>query len=828
MPRPRRRSEHGEAYDIASSDVEKHAFDPQDSSYESEDDHPSNSNSSGDSYGSREPILVSSRASARRKASYYHYRLPNRHMRWLCLALMSTIVLFIMSLIRSSWTSARLLESPAVKKPPPPPTWESFEFLERYYGGVRNLISREQNVPEYPRDVDEELSTNASVKETREILTSSPYRPYPDYTSTNYKLNYGPVQECYLREEEKLKVPDVYAFKGVPRGFPDHAMGSYEELGIDNTVCFERFGRYGPYGFGYSRRKGGVGAGLDGDREGVDDVWKESREIDYSKISWKDAQDKCVGKNKHRFEPVKESEEVSSDVIPSIHERRDEAQAVKQRDNAPAMPASNATVPKSKPPADTSKSTKHGPIGPPAAKTAQPKQKGLKYLSRTVVLIRTWFDFEYTDEDILYLRSLISELSLMSGGEYTVHFLVHVKDDNRQIWADQATYNEVLEHALPKEFHGMGSLWSERQMGLIYGGIAESFYRDLPVHGVYRSTFMAVQYFAHRHPEYDFFWNWEMDVRYTGHWYQLFDSLSKWAKQQPRKGLWERNARFYIPSVHGTWDDFKQMVRVQSQMGTESTNNMWAAISSGKGKGEDGKEAGRAKSVIEPPVWGPLAPEDVLKLENEPQPPTSFDKDKYKWGVDEEADFITLNPMFDPDGTTWILAEDVTGYDTDKNGFPPRRTAIITASRLSRRLLDTMHAEVSLGRHTMFSEMWPASAALHHGLKAVYAPHPVFVDRNWPPHYLASVFNGGKNGASGGARTSVFGDREHNFRGTTWYYSAGFSPNFWRRWLGYKVDATGGEEMEMAGEGRMCAPPMLLHPVKNVQLVVEGRKEGEK
>jgi hypothetical protein len=33
----------------------------------------------------------------------------------------------------------------------------------------------------------------------------------------------------------------------------------------------------------------------------------------------------------------------------------------------------------------------------------------------------------------MYLRALISELSLASSGEYEVHFLIYVKDDNKQI-----------------------------------------------------------------------------------------------------------------------------------------------------------------------------------------------------------------------------------------------------------------------------------------------------------------------------------------------------------------------------------------------------------
>ncbi|KAL4899565.1 hypothetical protein BDW74DRAFT_163417 [Aspergillus multicolor] len=447
-----------------------------------------------------------------------------------------------------------------------------------------------------------------------------------------------------------------------------------------------------------------------------------------------------------------------------------------------------------------------------------------KRLPRTAFVIRTWHDFHYTPEDIVYLRSIIAELSLLSGGEYTIHFLIHVKDTNLQIWADDDTYERVLKDALPEEFQGMGTLWSEQQMSVVYAGMEETWARGLSVHGVYRSTFMPMQYFAYRHPEYDYYWNWEMDARYTGHWYHLFDKVVNWARQQPRRGLWERNSRFYVPSVHGSWDDFRQMVRVQTEIGTNSPNNMWSAGASHDiGKGE--KPAPRQGDKF---VWGPLRPDeqDLLEVEGEGIPQTTMEKDKYKWGVDEEADLIVFNPLFDPDGTTWLLKDDVTGYNRE-NGLPPRRAAIISASRLSRKLLHTMHKETTFKRHTMFSEMWPATTALHHGFKAVYVPHSVYIDRQWPTEYLESIFNAGRNGASGGARSSVFGDREHNFRGSTWFYSAGFSPNLWRRWLGYKVDNDGGEQEELAGEGRMCLPPMLLHPVKEVEMIIDDGVEAE-
>jgi hypothetical protein len=230
----------------------------------------------------------------------------------------------------------------------------------------------------------------------------------------------------------------------------------------------------------------------------------------------------------------------------------------------------------------------------------------------------------------------------------------------------------------------------------------------------------------------------------------------------------------------------------------------------------------------EKPIWGPEVPRlNDLDNSTDIYPPHTMAQDKYEWGVNEEADLITFNPIFDPQGTTWLLSEDVTGYNTTA-GLPPRRTSVINFTRLSRRLLLRMHADMAFSKHSMFSEMWPSSVALHHGLKAVYVPHPVFVDRRWPTDYLAATFNGGRNGQSGGSRASVFGDREHNFRGTTWYYNSGFAPNLWKRWLGYKVDNDGGEAEEVDGEGRMCLPAMLLHPVKHVDLVYEenGKEES--
>ena len=787
--------------DCDDPDLEKYDSERTDSSVEYERNiMPSTySSSSRETSGSYEPML--SNSDFRRKKQTKFYKPPSQKTtRYLCLALFTTLLIFILSLIRASWTSSRQLEIGLVdKQPPKPPPWEDFPFLKRYFGGIRSLVPREENIPEYPSDQEPDSNpsnTSSEGHQEKSVPKSLPFNPYPDYQSAAYTMEYEMKHDCFLNLEDPRQVPRVHYYEGVPLGQPDAVMGSHNVLGLRDDICFERFGRLGPYGYGYSVRKGGTGAGLNGEREGAEDMWKEKGnpiEVDYTDVKWAAAQDACVYANRVRFGDGA-NKTSANEIFLNMHAgdtQNDARSHVAERDISASSNQTKAV---------------HGP----------PPTKAKTVLPRTAIVIRTWWDRQYSVEDIIYLRSIIVELSLLSGGEYMIHFLVHVRDDNVPIWADRKIYNRVLENSLPKEFQGMGSLWSERQMSLIYGGLQESFFRDLPVHGVYRGAYMALQYFSHQNPEYEYLWNWEMDVRYTGQWYHLFDRVTQWSKEQPRKGLWERNGRFYIPSIHGTWEDFKQMVRVQSEMGTNTPNNVWSGLKAGAA-GIPGSPQGKTDK----PVWGSESPADMLDDQDDPITPTTLDKDKYVWGVGEEADLITFSPLFDPDGTTWFYVNDVTGYNTTQ-GLPPRRATIGTSSRLSRRLLQTMHRETVLERHHMFTEMWPASVALHHGYKAVYAPHPVYIDRKWPTAYLAGVMNGGRNGASGGARTSVYGGREHNFKGTTWFYDAGFAPNLWRRWLGYKVDNDGGEQEEVAGEGRMCLPGMLLHPVKEVNMIVEG------
>ena len=748
--------------------IDSEKGDPIDRDYETtssssdlEDSLPSSSRETSHSYV---PMLPSAPIPPRKKVLKQRpprnpfYRIPAKIMRYLCFALLAATVLFIFSLIRMSQLDTKRLQELGDQRANAPKQWESFPFLKRYYGGIRSLVSLKDNRAEYP-PVEGEAPWNGTTGGRREIPKMKVFNPYPPYYSPEYTDKYETVHQCFLDPSfPGHKIPELHYYEGRPEGFPKNIMGSYELLGLAGDICFDRYGRLGPYGHGYSLRHGGLARGMRGDQSGNGDVWKEIPKYDFRGVDWAEAQQNCSARNIHRF-------------------------------------------------------GHGGPLG------GEVKEGGRKKVPRTAVVVRTWDTFEYREEDILYLRSLVAELSLKSGGEYDIHLLVQLKDETIPAFADQATYDAHLRRVVPGEFVSMASLWSETQMLMLYNGMEETWARGpgLPVHAVYRGLVLALQYWASQHQEYDFVWQWEMDIRYTGHWYDLFKKLDGWTEKQPRKYLWERNSRFYIPSLHGSWEDFSHMVRIQTEQGTESPNNIWAGVGGGDRK------------IMAPtgdrPIWGPERPqneEDWFEIEHDPIPPTSFSDDNYQWGVGEAADLITLNPMFDPEGTTWGLSDDATGYNRSL-GLPPRRTALVTASRLSRRLLNTMHRETALKKHHAFPEMWAPLAALSHGYKAVYAPHPMFVDREWPVPYLGSIVNGGRNGATGGGRGSVFGDREHNLAGMSWFYNGGFAGNIWKRWLGLNVDGNGGAEDEMreGGEGRMCLPPMLVHPAKGVELPVE-------
>lgn len=252
-------------------------------------------------------------------------------------------------------------------------------------------------------------------------------------------------------------------------------------------------------------------------------------------------------------------------------------------------------------------------------------------------------------------------------------------------------------------------------------------------------------------PDIEFFWQTELDARYTGHHYHLLETVSAWAAKEPRKFLWERNARYYVPAVHGSWANF-----------TSWTANVT------KGGG----------------IWGPERTNGIKPVGPEPPTPSPED-DNYQWGVGEDADFINVSPVFDvTEGSGFIFRKTKDRYP-DGLKTPARATATVPLTRFSKRLLRAMHhGQVNLGLH-MFPEMYPESTALHHGLKLAVFPLPVYVDYAKSPRFIADKFNANE-GKALLDQPYLYPDI---WRRMTYWHSMSkkttFSDELYKRWLGY-------------------------------------------
>lgn len=276
-----------------------------------------------------------------------------------------------------------------------------------------------------------------------------------------------------------------------------------------------------------------------------------------------------------------------------------------------------------------------------------------------------------------------------------------------------------------------------------------------------------MQIFSQLYPNFDYYWQLEMDSRHTGHSYHLLERAVHFAKQQPRKHLWERNAYFYTPGAHGSWENFSQMVHDSLTSPSQSTTT----------------------------IWGPVSGTGIRPLGPEPPSPHA-ENDSYTWGVGEEADLITFLPIFNPQNTTWTFPNHIWNFRHGPD--TPRRAAVITMGRYSKRLLDLVHKAQATRGLGLASEMTGPSWALFHGLKAVHVPHPIYADGLWTPAELAAIYNRGTPDNINGAEDSIW-NWDHRFDHIMYRLSYMFTTHtgedLYRRWLGYRTAENEGGKM---------------------------------
>ncbi|KAI0478300.1 hypothetical protein F4859DRAFT_521137 [Xylaria cf. heliscus] len=379
---------------------------------------------------------------------------------------------------------------------------------------------------------------------------------------------------------------------------------------------------------------------------------------------------------------------------------------------------------------------------------------------RVAIVLRTWDNYEYTENRLAWLRTLIAEASLQREGNYRVFFLVNIKDPNVRLEEDGVVYDELMRKCIPSEFRDMAFLFNERTL--------KAWYPKIPEHGAQDQMYQALQIFSHKFPEYSHIWQLEMDLRMTGHVHDTLQSATTFARAQSRRNLWERNGRFYIPALHNnSYEDFARTVEA------ETTDD----------------EIGNTG------IWGPVSASDF-----KPQGPTPPPRSETDWGVGEEADLINFMPTIDPIGTEWVYENDIHGFVDGE--ATPRRLSIVSITRTSRRLLRLVsEAQQSRGQW-LVSEATMETFTLLHGLKAVTVPHPIAFGYPITAEELdANINRGPPSNRAGGFLPSML------YTNMGWIHGPWWGSSYW--FTGF-----GAQDLWDAYVGGERLPPLLLHPVK--------------
>ncbi|KAI3266490.1 hypothetical protein CBS147309_6207 [Penicillium roqueforti] len=553
--------------------------------------------------------------------------------------------------------------------------------------------------------------------------------PYPHYDSAEWKsTSKGSYQPCIGPQGRLLSRKDedmmMSGFRWNTSDFPTPTFGSYESWNLNNSLCADRYSRYGAYGFleGKTTRthnwNGTFGS-------------NEAAEINWEQVDWANLQNDCLQRNSIRYRT-----QPSEGKILALYKSLDSD--VQPRED---LNETDKTVP------------------------------------RTAVILRSWIGMKYTENDLYHIRSMLMELSLYSGAEYELILLIDCQGEKLPEETDYAAWKAFKAKHLPQELRSLAVWFNEEMLNDWYPGI--------DVHVAILQYFQPTQIFSRLHPQYDYVWQFEMDSRYTGHMYDLLHKATEFAKQQPRKYLWERNSHFYMPAVHGTWEEFVKKVD-QEMPGHDNSS-----------------------------VWGPH-PAEGIDIEGQAIiPPVPYPKDEPgSWGVGEEADLITWLPHFNPVGTDWPFRDRVFNFPQDQE--TPRWAAVVAMSRISARLLGMLHKDKVKSGVGLASEMSPISWALYYGLKAVQIPQPIYHDAKWDPEELNRHVNPGEPGKVNAGLDSIWswGQHDNIIYNTTFMFNSEFSEKLYRAWLGYD----GAKEWEK-NNPRLCLPPIFLHPVKNLESI---------
>lgn len=299
-----------------------------------------------------------------------------------------------------------------------------------------------------------------------------------------------------------------------------------------------------------------------------------------------------------------------------------------------------------------------------------------------------------------------------------------------------------------------------------------------------------MQLFALHYPEFDHYWQLEMDIRFLGHVGKYLDAVATFARQEPRKQALERATFTFDEAAYGTYTNF----------------------TAGVNKANDGKTR----------AWGPVVLPNILPVG--PEPKVQPEEDDYTWGVGEDADFIPSSYCTDIRDSVWGYKHWhqhlAFGEETPRWFCPP------ATSRMSRTLALVVHEAQHRRGIAVPSEATLPTFTLWHGLKLSFPPLPAYLR---PPEPGQSQLNQDtwRQRAQGTANPWLGSSTEQSTDGTahgnaqelaefglTWWWTSTYGEAIMSAWLAGRPGPDAMPPVLAVKDGKVYAPNFAMHPVK--------------
>lgn len=165
----------------------------------------------------------------------------------------------------------------------------------------------------------------------------------------------------------------------MPQAFPQPLSGSFDAVGLDIDTCFDRYAKYGPYGF-------------DDEENHQVPGWERPIPVEWEEVNWGLLQQECLVNNYERYSF---DNRVKATMRPST------AYPTHNEESFTSQPGRELSV--------RGQGLANGKLKPSNI------ESGMRaYQQRTAVLVRTWTGYSYTPNDVQAIRSMVAELSLLS------------------------------------------------------------------------------------------------------------------------------------------------------------------------------------------------------------------------------------------------------------------------------------------------------------------------------------------------------------------------------------------------------------------------------